>query len=160
MTTNDLSTLEGTKPRFSWPHVLLSALGFAISLYAFRLHGIIQAGGDSGCGFTETLSCDKVLASQYGAFLGISLGAYGMAYFVVMLLVSITTNPKVSLLQETLLRLLVCAAGLLGTVGLSYISYIVLKAACPVCMATHATIIAAFSIALWQFFDVRKKQVS
>lgn len=160
MTSNDLVPVKEAVPRFSWPHIVLSVLGFAISFYAFRLHGIIQAGGDSGCGFTETLSCDKVLASQYGSFLGISLGVYGMAYFVMMLLFSITTNPKTSLQQETLLRLLVCLAGLLGTIGLSYISYIILRAACPVCMATHATIITAFIIALWQFLAARRKQTA
>lgn len=148
------------EPRFSWPHMYLGALGFAISIYAFRLHGVIKAGGESGCGFTESINCDRVLASQYGSFLGLPLGLWGMAYFVLVVLVSVTTNPKVSLEQETLQRLVVCAAGLLGTLGLSYISYIVLRAACPVCMATHATIIACFAIALWQFLDVRRKNRS
>jgi uncharacterized membrane protein len=135
----------------------LGGIGFAISIYAFRLHNVIVAGGASGCGFTETINCDKVLASQYGALLGLPLGAWGMAYFILVVLVSVTTNPQTSLQQETLWRLLVCGAGFLGTLALSYISYIVLKAACPVCMSTHAVIIACFGLALWQFFDVRKK---
>lgn len=151
-------TLDSTnfKTRLSWPHVVLSVLGMVISLYAWRLHAVIKAGGDSGCGINDTINCDKVLASQYGALFGIPLGAYGLAYFVIVLLVSITTNPQVSLRQETLMRLLVCGAGMLGTVGLSYISYIVLKAACPVCMATHAVVLASFLVALWQFFKARR----
>lgn len=136
----------------------LGALGFAISLYAFRLHSIIKSGGDSGCGFTETINCDKVLASQYGTFLGLPLGAYGMAYFVLVILTAVTTNPKTTLRQETFQRLIIAAAGLLGAGVLAYISYGILKAACPVCMATHATIGAIFVIALWQFLNVRRKE--
>ena len=137
----------------------LGALGFAISLYAFRLHAIIKSGGESGCGFTETINCDKVLASQYGAFFGLPLGAYGMAYFVLVILTAVTTNPKTSLHQETTQRLIVASAGLIGAGVLSYISYGILKAACPVCMATHATIMAIFVIALWQFLKVRKEDL-
>jgi len=144
------------EPRFSWPHMYLGALGFAISLYAFRLHAIIKAGGESGCGFSETINCDKVLASQYGAFLGLPLGAYGMAYFVLVILTAVTTNPKTTQQQETLQRLAVASAGLIGAGVLIYISYGIIKAACPVCMSIHATILAIFVIALWQFLNVRK----
>jgi len=147
------------EPRFSWPHMYLGALGFAISLYAFRLHAIIKAGGESGCGFTETISCDKVLASQYGTFFGLPLGAFGMAYFVVLILTAITSNPKTTLRQETALRLFVAGAGLIAAGVLAYISYVLIKAACPVCMATHATIIASFAVALWQFLNVRKNGI-
>lgn len=157
--TPDATTSVETKmePRFSWPHMYLGALGFAISLYAFRLHGIIKAGGESGCGFTETINCDKVLASQYGTFLGLPLGAYGMAYFILVILTAVTTNPKTTLRQETAQRLLVAGAGLIGVGVLGYISYGILKTACPVCMSVHATILAIFIIALWQFLNVRKK---
>ena len=156
--TNLEANLEETpEPRFSWPHMYLGAIGFAISLYAFRLHAIIKSGGDSGCGFTDTINCDKVLASQYGTFLGLPLGAYGMAYFVLVILTSVTTNQKTTLQQETLQRLIVATAGLIGVGVLAYISYGIIKAACPVCMATHATIIVSFVIALWQFLNVRKK---
>ena len=148
---------HAAEPRFSWPHMYLGALGFAISLYAFRLHGIIKAGGNSGCGFSETINCDKVLASQYGAFFGLPLGAYGMAYFVLVILTAVTTNPKTTLQQETTQRLVVASAGLIGAGVLMYISYGILKAACPVCMSIHATILAIFGIALWQFLNVRKK---
>ena len=148
---------QSAELRFSWPHMYLGALGFAISLYAFRLHAIIKGGGDSGCGFSETINCDKVLASQYGSFFGISLGAYGMAYFVLVILTAVTTNPKTTLQQETTQRLVVAGAGLIGAGVLMYISYGIIKAVCPVCMAKHATILAIFGIALWQFLDARKK---
>lgn len=143
-------------PRFSWPHMYLGGLGVAISLYAFLIHRRIEAGGDSGCGFTATINCDKVLASQYGALFGIPLGIFGIAYFLVVILSAITTNRSSTLRQETLQRLVVSALGLCATVALSYISYGILKAACPICMTTHAVIIATFGVSLWQFLKVRR----
>lgn len=148
--------LEEEWPRFSWPHMYLGAIGFAISLYAFLVHGKIKAGGDSGCGFNDSINCDKVLASQYGTIFGIPLGAFGMAYFAIIVLSAITTNRSTTLQQETTQRLILAALGLAATLVLSYISYIVLKAACPVCMATHATILVIFAVSLWQYFNVRK----
>jgi uncharacterized membrane protein len=143
-------------PRFSWPHMYLGALGFAISLYAFLIHQKIKAGGESGCGFTETINCDKVLASQYGSLFGIPLGAFGMLYFVVVILTAITTNRNSTPRAETAQRLVIASLGLLATFALSYISYVIIKAACPICMATHATIIATFAVSLWQFLKARK----
>jgi uncharacterized membrane protein len=146
-------------PRFSWPHMYLGAIGFAISLYAFLVHRRIEAGGDSGCGFTETINCDKVLASRFGTIFGIPLGAFGMAYFVVVILLAVTTNRSVSRAQETSQRLALASLGLAATGVLSYISYGILKAACPICMATHATVLAVFGVSLWQFLKVRKTGV-
>ena len=153
------ATPESTEewPRFSWPHMYLGALGIAISLYAFLIHRRIEAGGDSGCGFTETINCDKVLASAYGKIFGIPLGAFGMAYFTMVIITAITTNRKSTLQQETGQRLALSSLGLASAVCLAYISYVIIKAACPICMATHATILAVFLVSLWQFFKVRRK---
>jgi uncharacterized membrane protein len=143
-------------PRFSWPHMYLGALGLAISLYAFLIHRRIEAGDPSGCRISETINCDKVLASQYGALFGIPLGIFGMAYFLVVIVSAVTTNRNTTLRQETAQRLVVAALGLCATVVLSYISYGILKAACPICMTTHAVIIVTFIVSLWQFLKVRK----
>jgi uncharacterized membrane protein len=150
------TTVEAEWPRFSWPHMYLGGFGVAISLYAFLIHRRIEAGGDSGCGFTATINCDKVLASQYGALFGIPLGIFGMAYFLVVILSAISTNRNSTLRQETLQRLVISSLGLFATFALSYISYGILKAACPICMTTHAIIIATFGVSLWQFLKVRR----
>ena len=136
----------------------LGAIGFAISIYAFRLHEPHPSRRFFGLRLHRHHQLrHKFWLRNTARFLGLPLGAWGMAYFVLVVLVSVTTNPKVSLQQETLWRLVVCGAGFLGTLALSYISYGILKAACPVCISTHIVIIACFVLALWQFFDVRKK---
>ncbi len=142
-------------PRFSWPHMYLGAIGMAISLYAFLLHAKVAP--DTGfCRLSEHINCDKVLGSQYGALFGIPLGAYGMAYFIVVLLTAVTTNRKITLKQEATQRLAFSSLGLVAVAVLAFISYVVIKAACPVCMATHATLLALFGVSLWQFLKVRK----
>lgn len=143
--------------RLSWPHLYLGALGFAISLYALRVHNLIASGGDAGCGFTETITCDKVLASPYAKFMGIPLGAFGMAYFVVVIMTGITTNTKTTDLQAAFWRLLVMSAGIIGSLSLIYISFVVIGAACPVCMATHAVVITLFVISLVQFLKIKRQ---
>lgn len=143
-------------PRFSWPHMYLGALGFAISLYAFLVHRRIEAGQNSGCGFGPSFNCDDVIGSKYGVLFGIPLGVFGMAYFVVVILTAINTSRGSTPLKEATQRLFVSALGLGGAAVLAYISYIVIKAACPVCMATHATILVTFIVSLWQFLRARK----
>lgn len=141
-------------PRFSWPHMYLGAIGIAISLYAFLIHQKIAS--SVACTINETINCDKVLGSSYGAIAGIPLGAFGMAYFVVVLLTAVTTNRNTTLKQETAQRLAISSLGVVAVCALMYISYVIIKAACLVCMATHATLLALFAVSLWQFLRVRK----
>lgn len=143
--------------RVSWPHALLAVWGMAVSWYAFQVHRIIKAGGDAGCGFSDSLNCDKVIGSRFGEFFGIPLGIYGLAYFLVVLLTAINTQRDANPRAESGLRLLVSGAGMLGVLGLATISYIVLRAACPVCMTTHATILALFLVSWWQYQKARDK---
>jgi uncharacterized membrane protein len=151
-----VAAAEEEWPRFSWPHMYLGGIGLAISLYAFLIHRRIMAGDPSGCRISETINCDKVLASPYGAIFGIPLGVFGMAYFLVVILSAVTTNRNTTPRQETTQRLVVASLGLCATAVLSYISYGILKAACPICMTTHAVIIVTFLVSLWQFLKVRK----
>jgi uncharacterized membrane protein len=146
--------------RLSWPHLYLGALGFAISLYTVRLHNIAAHGGETGCGLTETISCDRVLTSPYATPLGIPLGAFGMAFFIVVIMTGITTNPKTTELQAALWRLLVLGAGACGSSTMLYISFALIKAACPYCMATHAVVFTLFVISLFQFLKARRLQAA
>ena len=48
-TENETDTEDnGSTLKLSWPHLYLGALGFAISLYALRVHNLIAGGGQSG----------------------------------------------------------------------------------------------------------------
>ena len=144
--------------RIAWPHVILGAIGSAISLYAVHLHGIVKAGG-SACGYTQTISCDKVLASYWGAPLGIPIGYFGALYFALVILTAITTLPLNTPKRQIVLpRLLLASCGLLGSMALTGISIVLIHAICPVCLATHATVLTNFLFALWNYFGPPLRQ--
>ncbi len=142
--------------RVSWPHIVLSFIGAGISMYAIHVHNLAMQGKETGCGFTETISCDKVLASPYASIFGIPLGMFGLLFFVIVLLSAITTNPATTLRQMVLQRLLVCGVGFAISVALTYISLAFIHAACPICLATHATTFALLLVSLWQFLKMRR----
>jgi len=142
--------------RLSWPHLILGAIGFAISLYALIVHVRIKQGGESGCGFTETINCDKVLTSAYGEFFHIPLGALGMAFFATVILTAITTGPlDLPARRIAAPRLVVATAGLAASLVLSYISFVKIRAACPICVATHVTTLLIFLVSLVGYWKAR-----
>ncbi len=141
--------------RINWPHLVLGLIGIAISLYSVHLHNIVKSGG-SACGITETISCDKVLNSQWAAIFGIPLGYYGAFFFAVVVLTAITTlPPQTPARQIALPRLAVAALGFLGSIALTVISWTQLQSLCPICLATHATTTTNFAVALWGYFKAR-----
>ena len=142
--------------RISWPHLVLSVIGFALSCYSFFVHIQIKRGSSSGCGVTDTITCDKVLASDYGEFLSIPLGVWGMVFFVVAMMTAITTKSSTATARQTAgWQLIVAAVGILTSVALTYISVVKIGAFCPVCMATHATTLLLFLVSLYSYFKAR-----
>lgn len=145
----------------SWPHVVLGLIGCGISFYSLLVHQRIKAGEDSGCGFTETINCDKVLSSQYAEFLNIPLGIWGMLFFAVVILTAINSKSgKQTPLQIATWQLAVAGAGILTSLVLLYVSKVILKAYCPVCLATHATTITLFVVSLAKYLKQRKLSVT
>jgi uncharacterized membrane protein len=151
-----MTTTEPSTPRVSWPHVVLAVLGGAISCYAIYAHILIKRGEDAGCSISETISCDKVLASRYGELFGIPLGVYGLIFFAIVLLTAIITNPRTTPRQAAAQRLIVTAIGLLVSAALTYISIAFIGAECPICLSTHATTLALFLISVWQYLRARR----
>ncbi len=138
--------------RIAWPHVVLGIIGLAISFYAVHLHKIVKSGG-SACGISETISCDKVLASYWGAPLGIPLGYFGALFFALVIITAISTVPIDTPRRAIALpRLLLASCGILGSMALTGISIALIHAVCPVCLATHATVLVNFLFALWAYF--------
>ena len=145
-------------PQIAWPHVVTGVLGLAVSLYAHHLHTLVKAGRETGCSFSSTVSCDKVIGSQWGEFAGISLGIYGALFWILVLVTAISganVAPKSAVLQ----RLGLATIGLFSVLGLAYIAYFVIRGFCPVCFATHILTVANFVWALWSFWKLRKTPI-
>jgi uncharacterized membrane protein len=149
------SSLHSAKRQISWPHLLLGLAGLAVSAYAIHVHNIVAAGGQSACGISVTINCDAVIGSKYGVLLGLPLGVWGMAYFALMMLTSITdptTPPRIAVLM----RVMVATAGFLMVLGLAYISYIIIRVTCPVCMTIHVIITLVFIYSLFEMWRMSR----
>lgn len=147
------TAVEAAKPplRLAWPHLVLGAIGFCISLFSFYQHRVVEAGG-SACGLSTTFSCDKVLLSPYAKIFGIPLGLFGMAFFLVVIVTAVTTEPLTTPQRKIVLpRLLTATAGLCTSIALTFISITRIHALCPVCLATHATVLLNFGYAVWSY---------
>ncbi|BCM91751.1 hypothetical protein IAD21_03626 [Abditibacteriota bacterium] len=140
--------------RVAWPHVVLSVLGLAASAYATYAHFLIKAGQDTGCGITDTISCDKVIGSQYGVVFGIPLGIFGALFWAIVLITAISSH-NVSPRSAALQRLVVGTVGLTTSIVLAYISLGVLHKLCLVCATTHILSGINFLVALAGFWKLR-----
>jgi uncharacterized membrane protein len=155
--------MNGTKSlRISWPQLILGLAGMGISLYSIVVKQRIDAGAATGCGFSQTINCDVVIGSEkYGEFLGLPWGAWGAAYFVVVLLLSVnsatsTQTPR----QIATWQLGLATVGILTSIALTYISKAIIGAWCPVCMATHATTTLLFLASLMSYLKARRSETS
>lgn len=146
----------------SWPQFILGLIGLGISLYSIVVKQRIEAGADTGCGFSESINCDVVIGSEkYGAFLGLPWGAWGAFFFVIVLLLSVnsatsTQTPR----QIATWQLGAATVGILTSIGLTYISKAIIGAWCPVCMATHAVTFLLFIVSLVSFLKARRRETT
>ena len=142
--------------KVSWPHLLLGIIGAAISFYTIVLHNRIKAGGACGAG-----DCDAVISSKYGEMLGIPVGAFGVLFYAIIILLSITTKASTATPRQIATqRLVVAGAGLASVLWFIYISHVVIGKFCPYCMATHATTLLVFIVSVIDYLKARRSAQS
>jgi uncharacterized membrane protein len=148
--------------RLSWPQLYLGAIGFALSLYAFREHALAKGSREAweklgGCPFQSVgFDCHSVMGSKYGEFFGIPLGVFGMVYFVIVIMTGITTSPRTTGREAALWRLVVATMGFLGSIVLTYISTYIIKATCSICLGIHLINLLLFLVSVYGFVGARK----
>ena len=139
---------------------MLGLVGFGVSLYALILHlkSTASSGAALTCDINDTVSCTKVLASSYGDLAGIPLGAFGMAFFGIVLAAAILPQlVQVSKRWIAHWQLTVGTVGFAVSVVLAYISYIKLAAVCVVCSTIHAITLVNFIVVLLAFLKHRRE---
>lgn len=136
-----------SKTRIAKAHLILALIGIAVSIYAVWAHGRIEAGQSTGCSISDSISCDAVLGSKWGKFYGIPLGYFGLVFWAIVLITSIS-SPGTDLKMAALQRLGVATVGLVFSVFLFYIAEFVIKKTCPICLSTHLTSLANFVCAV------------
>ena len=138
---------SNSKTHIARAHLILALIGIAVSIYAVWAHGRIEAGQSAGCSLTASISCDEVLGSKWGKFFGIPLGYFGLVFWAIVLITSIS-SPGTNLKMAALQRLGVASVGLVFSIGLFYIGEFVIGKTCPICLATHITSLTNFIFAV------------
>ena len=121
--------------------LVLPLVGLAIAAYllAVRLAGGLPACGPGG-------GCELVQGSEYSEFLGLPVALYGVVYS------AIVTGSGLRWLMAGDRRALLVAygIGILGTLGIAYLTYLelfVIEAICAWCVAYGSTVGAGLVVA-------------
>jgi protein-disulfide isomerase len=148
---NSVETNSATAAKLDVATLLFGLFGFGVALYALLEH--IQAkAGDAGnlqCDVNEVVSCSNVLTSEYGEFLGIPLGAYGMAFWGGV--IGLALLPKMVEVSRRYIanwRLVAASAGVVVAIALAYLSYFVIQSVCLICTTTQLICVAFFIFAV------------
>jgi uncharacterized membrane protein len=141
---------SGLRATERWPLRLSLAFslgGAVVAAYLVRLHAVIAGNPKRGvCTFTDTISCDVVLASPYAAIGPIPVALIGLLGFVVLAGLAVwrlwggARSPR--WLPAALA--LVAGFGLLFELVMTWVEFFVIRAACPYCLTALALIAGTF----------------
>ena len=108
--------------------LLLSILGFIVSIYAFRIQTRSHLRKEL-CDLRDDVSCTVVLGSEHGRLLGPPNSLFGMVYYAVIFILAYIGQPT-PLFYISIL-------GVVASVYLGYIAYVKMKNFCLVCTAIY-----------------------
>ena len=126
--------------------LLLCLLGMLLAIWSIIEHVNINFGVKNLplCNISETISCGAVLGSEFATILGISLGAWGLFFYL--------TNFFIFLRRRSALRsdlqgdflLVVHVCSVLFSLYLFAVSHYYIGVLCPICMGMYAVNLALF----------------
>jgi uncharacterized membrane protein len=131
--------------------LVLTALGLIASTYGLYVHYRLQSDPTyvSVCEVNESVSCQQVLTSQYGSLFGVPVAAGGAIWSLLAFMLAAVglKNPKSETASRVSGYLFVLATlGLASVFYFAYISFFVLKTACPICLTMYVSVIGTFLI--------------
>ena len=131
--------------------LLFSSAGGIVAAYLVTLHAAIAGNPKRAlCTFTDTISCDKVLASPYAEIAGIPVALIGLLGFGLFFALAAWRLLAGERSPHWLLGLLAClaGAGLAFELGMTWVEFFVIEAVCPYCLTALGLIGATFGAAL------------
>ena len=131
--------------------LIFTALGLIASTYGMYVHYRLQSDPTyiSACEVSESVSCQQVLTSQYGSVFGVPVAAGGAIWSLLAFMLAAVglKNPKSDTAARVSGYLFVLATlGLASVFYFAYISFFVLKTACPICLTMYVSVIGTFLI--------------
>lgn len=153
---------DSNRATYSLSQLIIGIIGFLASLYAFVEHVKLKLKPDSSllCDINSTVSCSQAFSSEYGEFLNIPLGAYGMALFGVI--AGFAVLPKFTLVSEKWIshwRLFLASLVLIPVLYLAYLSYFEVGVVCPVCSLIQGLLVINFFYCIVRYKKVDKQEM-
>ena len=132
--------------------LVFTALGLIASTYGLYVHYRLQSDPTyvSACEVNESVSCQQVLSSEYGSVFGVPVAAGGAIWSLLAFMLAAfgLKDPKSDTASRVSGYLFVLATlGLASVFYFGYISFFVLKTACPICLTMYVSVIGTFLIA-------------
>ncbi|MBX9704122.1 MAG: vitamin K epoxide reductase family protein [Silvanigrellaceae bacterium] len=143
--------------------LILGIIGFLASLYSLLVHIEIQISPHQGrmCDMTNTINCSHVIGSSFGEIATIPLGAFGLSYFIMVIIGAVfSLKEQASLKTTSYLQFFLACLGFVVAVFLFYISYFKIRVICPVCSLVHFILFTYFILQVRQLIKARKKNKS
>jgi vitamin-K-epoxide reductase (warfarin-sensitive) len=146
-----------------WPvrlALVFSLGGATVAAYLVRLHAAIAGNPKRGlCTFTDTVSCDKVLASPYAAIGPIPVALVGVLGFVVL---AALAAWRLRLGQHgprclPAVLALTAGCGLAFELAMTWVELFIIEAVCPYCLTALGLIAATFIASLIAWHAARRR---
>jgi len=135
--------------------LVLTLAGVGVAGYLVKLHADITGNPRGGfCTFTDTISCDKVLASPYARIAGIPVALIGLLGFALLFSIALwrvigqDRTPN----WLPLALMLTAGFGLAFELAMTWVEFFVIEAVCPYCLTAVAFIAGTFlaAVAAWR----------
>ncbi len=129
--------------------LLLTVVGLGVS--AYLMWGYTTPGASLACGGSH--GCDTVKNSPFASLLGIPLPVYGLATYVILLIL-IVTQDQIGLKERGWSPYISLAifgfslAGVLYSAYLTYLELFVIQAICRWCVASAIIMVAIFGLSI------------
>jgi uncharacterized membrane protein len=135
--------------------LILTLAGLGVAGYLMKLHANVAGNPKRGlCTFTETISCDTVLASPYAEIAKIPVALVGLAGFALLFAMALwrLIAGTRSLRWLPAVSAAVAGLGLLFELVMTWVDFFVIEAVCPYCLAALAFIGGTFVAATIVWF--------
>lgn len=160
----DRDLIPPTVPRQHALAVLALAFsGAAVSLYlTYIYHRLEQEPGwSSACAISDTITCDVVLTSSYGALGGVPLSAVGAWFYALtasVAVVALRGNPSRFPRSPGALLVVLSALAVGLSLILALLSALVLRSLCPLCAFLYAANVTLLVIS-WITFRTTEERL-
>ena len=127
----------------------VAAAAVGVSIYLTLVH---YAGAPLACSSSGAINCEKVITSPQSVVFGIPVAVYGLAFWVVAVVLSLPPLWRVRSTWVAGARVALATVGIVFVLYLIYVELFDVRAICLWCTSVHALTIIFFMLVVtgWQ----------